>query len=57
MHILIYSASFAFSAVKILFYLCPLVFVANFFLKKVRFLLNIMGTFGIIQTAIEMAGI
>ena len=29
----------------------------NFFQKNVRFLLNILGKFGIIQTTIEMADI
>jgi len=35
---------------------CTLPSAANF-LKKVRFLLNIPAKYGIIQTAIEMAGI
>jgi len=32
-------------------------FVVNIFIKKVIFLLNILGQFGIITVAIEMAGI
>ncbi len=40
-----------------IFFVILRAFVVNIFIKKVRFLLNIPGEFGIIQTAIEMAGI
>jgi len=33
------------------------VLIKHFFQKKVRFSLNILGKYGIIQTAIEMADI